>query len=173
MSDLIERGILAASCLLAGCLVACPARETTAPARDAPAVPARACTQIGCVEGLHVSLQPTEGWPAGAYRFELESEAGKAKCEGALPLPACGTPALRCAGIPVQIGESGCALPAPAHGFADLTFRSAPKQLRIRISRDDQLLVARELRPQYRRAEPNGPGCSPVCNSANEKLVVF
>jgi hypothetical protein len=146
---------------------------TSCGAVDGTPVNPRGCTEIGCIDGLYVTFRPGDSWPAGAYRFDLETEAGSASCSGSLPLPACGTPGLTCQGVPVQIGESGCALPASAHGFSDLRFPSAPKRVHVRISRDNQMIFERELEPTYRRAQPNGAGCGPVCNSASETLAVF
>ncbi|HEY6559292.1 MAG TPA: hypothetical protein VI072_18535 [Polyangiaceae bacterium] len=137
------------------------------------APPLHACTEIGCIDGLHVTLTPADSWPAGAYVFDIETEGGSTTCRGSLPLPPCGTQGLTCTGQPVQIGESGCALPAAAHGFSTLTFSSAPKRVHVRITRDGQLVAARELAPAYRRAQPNGPGCEPVCTTASDTFKVF
>jgi hypothetical protein len=143
-------------------------------ARPHPLPPApRACTEIGCIDGLHVTLSPAESWPAGAYAFEIRTDAGSTSCRGSLPLPPCGTPALTCTGQPIQIGESGCALPHAAHGFSTITFSTAPKQVHVRITRDDQPVVERELQPVYRRVQPNGAGCDPVCTTASETVRVF
>jgi hypothetical protein len=156
---------------LAGCGAGNNKGEGTAPHPLAPAP--RACTEIGCIDGLHVTLTPADSWPAGAYTFEIRTDAGSTSCRGALPLPACGTPGLTCTGQPVQVGESGCALPDAAHGFSSITFSSAPKQVQLRITRDGQPVVERELQPTYRRVQPNGAGCEPVCTTASETVRVF
>jgi hypothetical protein len=153
-------------------LLACSPRATPDDGRG-PFSAGKACTQIGCSNGLQVALVPNERWPAGDYRFEFSSEAGTATCSGSLPLPPCGTPALVCTGMAVQIGESGCALPAAAHGFSDVMLSSTPATLRIDVLHDGERKVVREFRPQYRRVEPNGAGCGPVCTNASERLVVF
>jgi hypothetical protein len=154
-------------------LAAACASGGAAPAAPSPEPQPRACTEIGCIDGLRVSLTPTDRWPAGNYVFQIDTDAGSATCRGSLPLPPCGTAGLQCTGVPVQIGESGCALPPDAHGFSDMTFSSAPKRLKVRITRDEQPLVEREIQPVYQRVQPNGEGCAPICTTAGESLRVF
>ena len=131
------------------------------------------CTDMGCENPLRITLQPNEAWPRGVYAFELETEAGKAACDGALPLPPCGQLALTCTGIPVRISERGCGWAEAEHGFSDIELLSAAELVRLRILRDGELLVDRELRPKYQRESPNGPECGPVCEIANETVPVF
>lgn len=153
----------------------CSAGNNEAPRAEPPAPhpSPRACTEIGCIDGLHVTLTPGERWPAGAYAFDIQTDGGSTSCRGSLPLPPCGTPGLSCSGQAVQIGESGCALPAAAHGFSTLTFPSTPKRVHVRITRESEAIAERELQPVYQRVQPNGPGCEPVCTTAGETLRVF
>jgi hypothetical protein len=162
------------ACLLASTLaLACGTGSTPGPSPNWPP-PGKACTEIGCVDGLRVSLEPSARWPAGEYRFDFVIDGTPATCTGALPLPGCEQGgALRCTGAPVQIGESGCALPPLEHGFSDISLTSAPAHLKVTISRDAQVIGERELRPSYQRSQPNGPDCPPVCNSASDAWRVF
>jgi len=140
------------------------------PTDDGP----RACTMIGCMDGLALELTPSSAWPAGDYSFAFVIDGAPVTCGGALPLPACGDgPALACdvAGA-VQIGESGCALAPDSHGFSDILFMSAPKTVELTISRAGAPLLARTLTPTYRESQPNGEGCPPVCTSANMTLAL-
>lgn len=131
------------------------------------------CTDMGCHDHLRIALQPSEAWPRGVYAFELETKAGTAACDGALPLPPCGQLALTCTGTPVRISERGCGLAEDGHGFSDIELPSKAELVRLRISRDGELLVDRELRPKYKRQYPNGPACGPECEIANETVAVF
>jgi hypothetical protein len=71
-----------------------------------------------------------------------------------------------------MIGESGCALPASAHGFSDIRFTSSPAKVTIRVERDGQVLAKESFTPAYRTSEPNGPGCGPVCKQASATLAL-
>lgn len=164
---LFETSHCAALCsIVTMCLVGCGG----APASTPP--PSRACTDIGCSDGLRVELAPATGsWAPGSYVFAIVTPTGTTTCEGALPLPACETGrAFRCAGPPVLITESGCALPAEAHGFSTLELAAGPPAVTITISKDGVELVRRELAPSYQTTSPNGPGCEPTCRQASETL---
>lgn len=155
---------------------ACGPGKSPEGARNAPPsspAPVRGCTEIGCVDGLRVTLEPSARWPAGSYRFDLVIDGTATSCTGSLPLPSCDTPGLSCSGAGVQIGESGCALPPAEHGYSELMFASAPREVRVTISRDGQVVGERELEPVYQTSRPNGPECPPVCNSAGESWRVF
>jgi hypothetical protein len=154
--------------------LACTSKNPPPPSSPAPAPAARACTEIGCVDGLRIALEPSARWPAGEYRFDFVVDGRPASCTGKLPLPACEQGgALTCTGVPVQIGESGCALPASEHGFSDVGLTSSPARVKITISRDGQPIAERELSPVYQRSQPNGPDCPPVCNSASDTWRVL
>ena len=139
-----------------------------------PSSPGHACTDIGCVDGLHVTLKPAGGlWTKGRYTFEITTPLGTTTCEGALPLPACEAGrALSCSGPPVSIGESGCALPAEQQGFASIDLASGPTQASIVIRKAGTELVHRTIKPDYRVSSPNGPGCEPTCRQASDTLAL-
>src|SRR5688572_18370652 len=101
-----------------------------------PSEPSRACTLIGCEDGYRVDLQPASGWPTGDYRFSIEADTARVTCQASLPLPACGSgPAVSCEprGV-VTIVESGCALPATAHGFPQITFERSLRPQCVALS---------------------------------------
>jgi len=137
--------------------------------------PLKACTLIGCVDGLTVDLEPASGWPAGSYRFTIDADATRVTCSGSLPLPSCAAGrALTCdtPGV-VTITESGCALPAGAQGFPQIGFDSKlqPRRVVINITRNDALIGRAELAPEFRTSEPNGPGCPPTCHQAHAQMT--
>lgn len=162
--------------LLATVLVSAIACSSSAPNEPPPA-----CTLIGCEDGLRVTLQPDSGWPAGDYRFFITADGARTTCRGALPLPPCASGrALACepAGV-VTIVESGCALPASAHGFAQIAFDPPlqPGLVDIAIERTsdegDVVVVAEaHLTPDFRSVQPNGPDCPPVCTQAQAVMAL-
>lgn len=159
----------AAAALIA--LSACGSRskDVEDPASPEP----RACTEIGCIDGLHIELEPNASWAPGRYRFVLEAGGAEQVCEATIPLPPCEAPPVTCSGASfAQIGASGCAMPPAQHGFATIHFPDAHEQVRVLVERDGEPLLDQALQPTYRTLQPNGPGCGPTCRSANARLSV-
>lgn len=163
------RALSAAAIVLS--LSAC-AKDQNGPA--GPGEPGRACTEIGCMNGLRIELKKAGAWAPGAYTFAFTLDGAAVNCSGALPLKPCEAgPSLTCdVADRVAIGESGCALPADGHGFADVQVTGEPKEVKLTISRDGQAVASAELRPTYTESRPNGPGCEPVCRNAAETIQV-
>jgi hypothetical protein len=134
----------------------------------------KVCTMIGCIDGLRAELKKATPWQPGSYTFNFELDGESVECKGALPLKACEAgPSLSCsADAGVQIGESGCALPAAQHGFSDIQFSGSPKQVRLTISQDDKPLHSADLTPEYITSKPNGEGCEPTCRSARAEIAI-
>jgi len=157
---------------LTAVLAALPACAAPSPGSSDPG--GKVCTQMGCIDGLHVNLAKVTPWTAGSYSFAFELDGAPVTCTGALPLPACDqSPALRCdVEGKVQIGESGCALPPEQHGFSDIQISGAPAKVKLTITREDQQLHSGELAPTYVTSRPNGPGCEPECRGANAEVAL-
>ncbi|MBL9105450.1 MAG: hypothetical protein JNL82_31230 [Myxococcales bacterium] len=136
----------------------------------------RACTEIGCINGLRVTMDKATAWAAGGYTFEIGVEGTKITCKGALPLKACDAgPSLQCDPADrVTIGESGCALPPESHGFSDIQFGGGepPREVELKIMKDGEALHTARLSPTYKTVQPNGAGCPPVCNNASETVQI-
>lgn len=130
-----------------------------------------ACTEMGCVDGLALTVAPDYRWQPGAYVFRLTLDGRAVTCRGSLPLNACDMPSLTCDGEGVMITESGCALPPEAQGFGDIQISSGPRQVAISITRDGQTLVEKTVTPTYRTARPNGSQCEPECRQASVPLL--
>ena len=150
-------------------LCACkPASQPEAPP------PQRACTEIGCMNGLNVRVEKPTPWPAGDYEFVFDLDGTAVTCKGALPLPPCErSPALVCdpAGR-VQVTESGCALPAEQHGWGDVQIEGEPAHAKVTIRHAGAVLHEADLQPEYRTLQPNGPDCEPTCRSASVSIAV-
>jgi hypothetical protein len=132
------------------------------------------CTEIGCTDGLQVTLAPSEGWPAGHYVFSVEADGAMQTCDGDLPLMPCSNGlTLHCQGPSLaSIGESGCALAPSAHGFASIDFQGMPAHVLIRIDHDSMPIANQDLTPTYVTSQPNGPDCPPTCHSASAQVTV-
>jgi hypothetical protein len=130
------------------------------------------CTDIGCVNGLRLSVSPQSGWTAGAYRFELDVDSQPVACQGSFPLQSCEERSFSCDAGSVRLGVSGCALPSDQQGIADMAFEGYPLHVSVRVLRDGKELVSTALEPAYTAGQPNGPGCEPVCCGASAQLVV-
>lgn len=136
--------------------------------------PRGACTEMGCQNGLSMSLEPGAQWPAGDYRIEIDADGASQVCTVTLPLKACGAgPSVTCSGAALAtIGESGCALPAREHGLSSLHFDGTPRQGKVTISRGGAPLITQDLAPTYRWVQPNGSGCGPQCLQGSATLRV-
>ncbi len=129
-----------------------------------------ACTQIGCVDGLNIAVGPAHHWAAGAYDFTFVMPGRTVNCTGTLPLKPCGTSSIACDGPGVMIGESGCALPANTHGFADIRIDGAPKTVSVTLKHNGTTIARQDIAPTYVTSRPNGPQCEPVCHAARDTL---
>ncbi len=131
------------------------------------------CTQMGCDSGFHLRVDPQKIWPAGNYLFRLELDGKKIQCKGSLPLPPCERRALQCEGKgEVQIMESGCALDRGEHRFGDLHFPKMPKKISVTILRDGKSFAEWKGEASYKKLQPNGNGCEPICHQASAELLL-
>ena len=137
----------------------------------APVHAEKACTEIGCINGLTLRADPSYEWKWGRYDFEFRFDGRAVKCTGALPLKTCDKgPSFKCDDKKVRIGESGCALPAAAHGLGDIWIDGDPKQVSVKMDRNFKTILTRSMVPTYNESRPNGPGCGPVCKGASYNL---
>lgn len=132
----------------------------------------RACTEIGCMNGLMLNVDPDYEWKWGFYEFTFLMEGRSVSCKGQLPLKKCEDgPSFRCSSDIIQIGESGCALPETAHGISMIQVNDTPRRMMVRVKRGGVDVITRTLTPEYQESKPNGPGCGPVCTSASYNLL--
>ena len=138
----------------------------------APGPNSKMCTEIGCADGLTITMAKGSPWEPGAYTFAFELDGAPVTCTGALPLKACESgPSLTCdPSGRVQIAESGCALPPEQHGFSDIRVPTAVTTLKLSIARDGQPPRSFEFAPKFVETRPNGPDCEPVCRQAAERV---
>jgi hypothetical protein len=144
--------------------------ESIAPLGNAGASP-RACTQMWCQEGYMLNLE-AQSWPQGYYNFKIIADENVYSCEGNLPLRAGGMPSIVCNDKGVQIGESGCALPADAHSFYAVTLSRIPENIVVSVSGPTGSFT-HEGKVAKKCGYPNGEGCDPrPCCSASETVRI-
>lgn len=132
----------------------------------------KACTEIGCQDGLTLNVDPSFDWKWGRYDIALMFEGRTVNCYGYLPLKRCEKgPSFKCSSDKITIGESGCAMPESTHGISGIYINDAPARVIVRILRDKKAVITRTLSPEYQEMQPNGPGCGPVCRGASYNLL--
>ncbi len=166
----VRNGALAGA--TAAVVLACSSGQDGSSTEGAPPPAGRACTMIGCQDGLVVRVQPAEAWPHGEYRFDIQHDGANVVCTGILPLPSCDRRALLCDAPEPTIVESGCALDPAAHAFGDVVFSSTPADVTVAVSHLGRMVGSGRWNPIYQTSQPNGPGCEPVCTSAVVELVL-
>lgn len=155
---------LCAACVAAFSMDAHAQGEVSAPE-------AKVCTEIGCRDGLSLTVDPSHKWKWGNYEFSFVMDNRSVTCRGELPLRPCEEgPTVQCKGGGVRVIESGCALPESQQGFSSIEFDGRPRRVMVRIVHNFKPLVTRSLIANYEKVQPNGPMCAPVCYSASYDL---
>ncbi len=98
------------------------------------------CTEIGCSDGLFVTLRAA---PGGEYTLTATAATGEDR-NG------------RC----VITSDGSCLVGFP--GFL-------PDEVTLAVSGDGQQASV-TLEPDYEQFQPNGPGCPPVCRQASVEI---
>lgn len=129
------------------------------------------CTEMACVDGLTLTVDPARKWVHGKYEITLLLDNKQVTCKGQLPLNECEKgPTFECNFKGVTITESGCALPEDQQGIGDIHIDKAPAKVMVRITRNYRPMLTRTIIAKYQTLAPNGPGCGPVCRSASYDL---
>ena len=145
----------AAAFLVALILSACLAPPVPAPPEDPPV----ACTLIGCESQL---------------TFELDADLARDETyEVEVCIDA------ECASATIEVPDSGFAMTGPFSIDADrdtVTVRllgddySGTRAVTLSLSGSDGLLVDVDAQTEFERAQPNGPGCEPICWQATVRV---
>jgi hypothetical protein len=114
-------------------LPAAIALALTACSAPAPAPAQRACTMIGCEDGLTVVV---EGTPRGAYRVEARAEGEPPRVRECTSPEACG-----------QVFFAGF----------------LPGEVTVEVTAVGGARSSRTVRPRVETVQPNGPDCPPTC----------
>jgi hypothetical protein len=148
------------------------------------------CTEIGCGDGLSITLHPTdEAWDAGSYRFEFTVAGETHVCTLEIPQDLPANPsslvAVPCE-PPLDVGlvpqtvcteqrsrdavSETCA-PVSDHWILQTSLSGTPDSLRVRVSRDSATILDASRTPKYQVTRPNGPDCEPVCHQSQIDLT--
>lgn len=152
------------------------------------------CTQIGCSDGVLLSVRSQAAWLAGSYTLDLQLPGWSRSCSFQLPLaPATGgqpaaaaldcTPALelavragtRCSDEAVASGLGPAGLCEELEGRYEVQgFITEPLsgELAVTLRRAGTTLAAARYPLEYRELFPNGPECAPECRQASVELVL-
>lgn len=133
----------------------------------------KVCTKMGCMSNLLVEVVPSKaGFGKGSYKVEVVADGKKGSCELKLPLPACDKgQAAKCEGdLKLDLKEVGCGKPVGEQSFGPLRFSEPPSELKVTVTKDNKRFAEGALKPDYKTLQPNGPGCDPVCKTAEAKV---
>lgn len=142
--------IATALCSLAGC-------ETST----------RSCSMIGCADGLTVEFQ-TASWPQGAWQVDVKTPTETRTCTATLPLPPSG--ASTCSDK-LMLMTSGSALAVTEHKLIGVQLPDAPSEVTVTVTRNGTKVAEKTLKPTYKKSQPNGSACEPICTQAGDKLA--
>lgn len=128
----------------------------------------KACTTIGCVDGVRVDFSYKE---KGSYLVEVTLDDVKTTCKATLPLT--NPPPSPCDRDGVYLTLSGSALPADQHSIGGVLVTSTTaKHIVVRVTRDGTVLGTLDRTITWVVTPgPNGPECEPKeCRSAQMSL---
>lgn len=124
-----------------------------------PGVDGKACTEVGCENGVRVSFSFRE---RGEYVFEVVVDGESTICRATLPLPRDFFEP--CNRRDVLLGLVGSQLPPEEQSIGGLILPAAldARSIAIRATRDGELIGEKTFAPSYTVTPgPNGPDCEP------------
>lgn len=151
----------------------------------------KACTDIGCSDGLSLSFNTVDGhWPDGDYHLELDFAGDQHRCSFRLPdaLPkergATGQAVCEanmsgyfsaktmCMETRSKDSVSQSCTPLDGQWTLDLHRDGTPKTVSVRVTRDEREVASVSRTIDYQENRPNGPDCEPLCRQARIDLLV-
>jgi hypothetical protein len=135
------------------------------------------CTAAGCLDGFSIDLSQALGsqelastlpLPAGAYEVELALDGTQVTCHRTIPeeLP------LDCNAPPILVERVVSMRSGMTFGF-DVEIRETPRVVNALIRYQGSTLAQGSFSPEYRKVEPNGAACGPVCRSAPREMLTL
>lgn len=145
------------------------------------------CTEIGCSDGVTVSLRHDGTWVDGAYEFQFDLDGKDTVCTTNLPadLPTAGESAtISCSpALSVTLGQefecketktkdavSQSCQPIADRWLIRAQIDTTPHKLKLRVVRDDEQLLSKSVDLKYKDVRPNGEDCGPVCSQSSADL---
>jgi hypothetical protein len=146
------------------------------------------CTEIGCGDGVSVTLAFADRrWPNGEYVFEVVLDDVTHTCAFSWPVE---QPTPGGIDVPCDPGEleaflrqevkcteqrtadavtQSCALLDGQYSL-QLSRAGTPKSLELHATRDGERLKDLALDLEYSEERPNGPDCEPLCWQSSQEL---
>ena len=174
------RSALAAALTLMGFACSAPVPQSASPGVDVsiekPPTSAPPCTQMARIEGMlvHFVTFPTLGVGEEifdhprSYEVEVEADGRRASCRITVPCSiavdeVC-TGDLRMRLLKYNTGwYSRKGLEDQRFAVTGVFLPVPPRQIRVRVLRDGELVGEQSAAPVVRELRPNGAGCEPVC----------
>jgi hypothetical protein len=147
---------------------------------------AHACGLVGCVDQFTATVQDANGsLPSGMQTLTVTADGATTTCSFTLPL-ATGGGAVTCPGglqVLVRQGQTCVASGSGAYKTQSctpdagklsevVTLTGKPATLHFTQTVDGATALDQTLTPAYTSAQPNGPGCDPVCAQASAMLTL-
>ena len=127
------------------------------------------CTEIGCVDGLSLALDPPLAGE-GSYTITVVDDLGQTgTCVLTIPFgtattDGCDNPEV------LSATSSGTMLEPVAQEIPDLSMPYVPVTATVTILKDGVEVVTASLSPVAIISQPNGPECLPTCETASESI---
>lgn len=125
------------------------------------------CYYLEPAEGLHVALH-SETWAEGSYAIVADDDRRSTSCVVSLVRDADGsitqTSDSECTSTSMDASADEWLLTL-SNGALVLELRDAPRNVRLRVTRDGTLLHDASYTPSYEESEPSGRGCGVVLNA--------
>ncbi len=126
----------------------------------------RACTEIGCVDAFTLTLRTSDGSaPVGDHTIDLQVDKLSLLCTfSILGIPSDTT--VRCSPrVTVHLSST-----IAGRFVEQVSVMGSPAAVRIIQRLGDVVLLDRSFSPAYRKTQPNGPGCDPICNQTQQEI---
>lgn len=175
------RSALAGALTLMGFACSAPVPQSASPGVDVsiekPPTSAPPCTEMGCIEGLLVRFVTRAPWNTPgdeifdhprSYQVEVEADGRRGTCRITVPCSIAVDEV--CTGdLPMRLLKHNLGW-YNRKGLEDQRFSVTgvflpvpPRQIRVRVLREGELVGELSAAPVVRELRPNGAACEPVC----------
>lgn len=143
-----------------------------------------ACTEIGCNDGVGLTVDAApNAWLPGDYTVEVLADRASHTCSGTVPTSEqrIESVTFECDGNSVRaalIRTEDC---GPEHkatvervvcGTLELEVHGTPSSVHLQVRFDGQTVLSETSEPQYRKLQPNGPECEPICERSSAEWAL-
>lgn len=120
-----------------------------------------ACTEIGCDDGITLTVTSASGLTAGVYSISIaiSGQGESASCTVTVNSAA-------------QVTDTTCDLVDNTASSFTVVLHTAPETLTLTLDRDGTELGKQDFMPAYKAFQPNGPDCEPTCFQADASMQI-